>query len=271
MYLAFIRMPGESYRRRLTSLLMYLCKVFRALINSLVCWFCTSVLGLVLFQICNNNSFLAQQPVQKVRTYGTVQYHNTNYRKKEKTNKTKTTKNRYNEQVLCECLDAARVKKQTKNTTTNNKKSFFHYCLHKQLFHFGYSDGGLAATLPLLSSVPLLTFQISPFFLSAETSDRFTRQPEKCWPLDAFNTRLHLFGIRWHWMSASSRLCNLLKLRLKHHLFRTSLHNIDIYRYPSDRPWGKLIVCCKQRMDKVVCCAQEASGVRNKDVLLVVA
>ena len=36
MYLVFTRMPGESYRRRLRSLLMYLCHVFRALINSLV-------------------------------------------------------------------------------------------------------------------------------------------------------------------------------------------------------------------------------------------
>ena len=37
MYLVFARMPGESYRRRLVSLLLYLCYVFRALINSLVC------------------------------------------------------------------------------------------------------------------------------------------------------------------------------------------------------------------------------------------
>ena len=36
MYLVFTRMPGESYRRRLRSLL-YLCYVFGALINSLVC------------------------------------------------------------------------------------------------------------------------------------------------------------------------------------------------------------------------------------------
>ena len=36
MYRAFTRMPGESYRRRLRSLLLYLCYVFRALINSLV-------------------------------------------------------------------------------------------------------------------------------------------------------------------------------------------------------------------------------------------
>ena len=51
MYLVFTRMPGKSYRRRLRSLLLYLCDVFRALINSLVCWFCASALGIVLFQI----------------------------------------------------------------------------------------------------------------------------------------------------------------------------------------------------------------------------
>ena len=49
MYLVFTRMPGESYRRRLRPLLLYLCDVFRALINSL-CRFCTSALGLVPFQ-----------------------------------------------------------------------------------------------------------------------------------------------------------------------------------------------------------------------------
>ena len=37
MYLVFTRMPGESYHRRLRSLL-HLCYVFRALINSLECW-----------------------------------------------------------------------------------------------------------------------------------------------------------------------------------------------------------------------------------------
>ena len=36
MYLVFTRMPGESYRRRLGSLLLYLCHVFRAL-NKLAC------------------------------------------------------------------------------------------------------------------------------------------------------------------------------------------------------------------------------------------
>ena len=35
MYLVFTRIPGESYRRRLRSLLLYLCYVFRALINPL--------------------------------------------------------------------------------------------------------------------------------------------------------------------------------------------------------------------------------------------
>ena len=50
MYLVFTRMPGESYRRRLGSLLLCLCDLFRALIKSFECWFCTSVLGLVLFQ-----------------------------------------------------------------------------------------------------------------------------------------------------------------------------------------------------------------------------
>ena len=39
MYLACVRMPGESYRRRLRSLFLYLCYVFWALINSLVCLF----------------------------------------------------------------------------------------------------------------------------------------------------------------------------------------------------------------------------------------
>ena len=37
MYLVFTRMPGESYRRRLRSLLLCLRDVFRALVNSLAC------------------------------------------------------------------------------------------------------------------------------------------------------------------------------------------------------------------------------------------
>ena len=36
MYLVFTHMSDESYRRRLRSLLLYLCYVLRALINSLV-------------------------------------------------------------------------------------------------------------------------------------------------------------------------------------------------------------------------------------------
>ena len=51
IYLEFTIIPGESYRRRLRSFLLYLCYIFRVLINSLECWFCTSALGLVLFQI----------------------------------------------------------------------------------------------------------------------------------------------------------------------------------------------------------------------------
>ena len=53
MYLVFTRIPCESCCRRLRSLLSYLCYMFRALINFLVCWFCSSSLGLVLFQICD--------------------------------------------------------------------------------------------------------------------------------------------------------------------------------------------------------------------------
>ena len=40
-----------SYCRWLRSLLLYLCYVFWALINSLACWFCTSALSLILFQM----------------------------------------------------------------------------------------------------------------------------------------------------------------------------------------------------------------------------
>ena len=41
-------MPGESYRWRLRSLLLCLCYVFRALINSLVCWFLSATARLFL-------------------------------------------------------------------------------------------------------------------------------------------------------------------------------------------------------------------------------
>ena len=49
MYLVF---TGESYRWQIRSSLC-LWNVFRALMISLVYWFCASALGLVLFQICN--------------------------------------------------------------------------------------------------------------------------------------------------------------------------------------------------------------------------
>ena len=50
IYLVFTCMPGESYWRRLRSLLC-LGDVFQVLINSLVCWFCTGTLSLILFHI----------------------------------------------------------------------------------------------------------------------------------------------------------------------------------------------------------------------------
>ena len=59
MYLVFTCMPGASYRRQLGSLLLYLCYVSQTLINSWVCWFCTSALGLVLFHICDNTYHLS--------------------------------------------------------------------------------------------------------------------------------------------------------------------------------------------------------------------
>ena len=49
--LYFTCMPGESYCRQRRSLLLYLCYVFWVLINSHALWFCTSPLGLFIFQI----------------------------------------------------------------------------------------------------------------------------------------------------------------------------------------------------------------------------
>ena len=54
MYFVFTRMPGESYRRRLRSLLLYFYYVFRTLINSLVCLFCSFSIGYV--SVVENNS-----------------------------------------------------------------------------------------------------------------------------------------------------------------------------------------------------------------------
>ena len=51
MHLVFTCMPGDSYCKPFRPLLLCLCDVFRAQINSLVCWDCTCAVGLVLFQI----------------------------------------------------------------------------------------------------------------------------------------------------------------------------------------------------------------------------
>ena len=48
---SLVSLPGESYRGWLRSLL-YLCYVFWVLINSLVWWFCSNTLGLILFRFC---------------------------------------------------------------------------------------------------------------------------------------------------------------------------------------------------------------------------
>ena len=50
MYLAFTRMPSESYCRRLRSLLLYSCYVFWALIISLACWL--YIVSLCVFEAC---------------------------------------------------------------------------------------------------------------------------------------------------------------------------------------------------------------------------
>ena len=49
MYLVFTRKPGESYRSRLRSLLLYLCYVLRALIYSLECYNCRIGLSFIFF------------------------------------------------------------------------------------------------------------------------------------------------------------------------------------------------------------------------------
>ena len=58
-YLVFTRVPGESYHRRL-GLCCCTC-VFRALINSIVCWVCTSAQGLILFQISDDSSIFTRE------------------------------------------------------------------------------------------------------------------------------------------------------------------------------------------------------------------
>ena len=56
MDLVFTCMPGESYRRRLRSLLLRLCCVFRGIINSLACYFCL-VLYPPLHLVSYNSTF----------------------------------------------------------------------------------------------------------------------------------------------------------------------------------------------------------------------
>ena len=60
VYVPYIYMPGESYRRQLRSLLLYLCYVFRALMNSLVRWLCICILerSLTFWAIINRQSAL---------------------------------------------------------------------------------------------------------------------------------------------------------------------------------------------------------------------
>ena len=79
MYLVFTCMPGECYHRRLWSFSLYLCYVFRALINSLGRGICMSTLGLVLFQRSDEHSntiwLLAETYMSRMKWwthYGTV-------------------------------------------------------------------------------------------------------------------------------------------------------------------------------------------------------
>ena len=72
MYLVFTRMPGESYRRRLRCLLFCLCDVFRALINSLVCWFCVCELRCEWCEAVGNGLFLIFNIVETSETWGSA-------------------------------------------------------------------------------------------------------------------------------------------------------------------------------------------------------
>ena len=61
MYRAFTRMRDKSCRRRLRSLLLYLCDVFRALINSLESLF---------FNVVEKNAFLRSRvPLKCIYIY----------------------------------------------------------------------------------------------------------------------------------------------------------------------------------------------------------
>ena len=70
MYLVFTRMPGASYRRRLRSLLLRLCDVVRALINSL---FCMLILhrrsGPLSVSDCSNTNQSCGKKLRKPKTH----------------------------------------------------------------------------------------------------------------------------------------------------------------------------------------------------------
>ena len=68
MYLVFTCMPGESYRRRLRSLLLYLCYVFRGIINSLACYFC--LVSYPPFHLVSYNSTFPSTEFRQIPPFG---------------------------------------------------------------------------------------------------------------------------------------------------------------------------------------------------------
>ena len=77
MYLVFTCMPGVSYCRRLMSLLLCLCDVFWALVNSLVCWFirfsfCVKQKTVPLQQLAYRTKNLVQTTIQSQNTLWTA-------------------------------------------------------------------------------------------------------------------------------------------------------------------------------------------------------
>ena len=72
MYLVLQRMLGGCYRRWLKFLLSCLRDVFQALINSLVDWFCESILGLILFQIFAKKGTFREKKATHPNSWKTV-------------------------------------------------------------------------------------------------------------------------------------------------------------------------------------------------------
>ena len=75
MYLVFTRMPGESHRRRLWSLLVCLCDVFRALINSLVCLFYGCRVGFLMrnsFKSKSTSGKLLRDKVERIWAFSST-------------------------------------------------------------------------------------------------------------------------------------------------------------------------------------------------------